>query len=132
MNTKPYNVYSEVGTFIDSKLLTTDPAKDKEFRHLDYYPMINARAHSIGDSVASWTLNKNLKETYERLLNALIELQELTAVDKMNLAYYLQLQERISEAISVYKTIDLKQSFNDSTLQIQYDYMSAYFDFFIG
>ena len=75
--------------FLDTKLVTIEPGQDKEFKHLDYYPMINARAHSIGDSVASWTLNKNLKSTYETFLTAMVERKELTAADKINLAYYL-------------------------------------------
>jgi len=42
------------------------------------------------------------------------------------------LQDRIPEAINVFKSIDLKSQFPDETLQMQYDYMNAYFDFFTG
>jgi hypothetical protein len=45
---------------------------DTEFKHLDYYPMVNARAHTVGD-IKTWTLNKNLKATYNAFLKAIIE-----------------------------------------------------------
>ena len=45
---------------------------DTEFKHLDYYPLINARAHQVGD-LKTWTLNLNLKLTFNSFLKALIE-----------------------------------------------------------
>jgi hypothetical protein len=51
--------------------------------------MVNARVHSFGESTASWRLNKNFKDTYERFLTAMIEKKELTASDRMNFTYYL-------------------------------------------
>jgi sporulation protein YlmC with PRC-barrel domain len=34
--------------------------EDTEWRHLDYYPVVNARAHTVGD-LENWTLNRNFK-----------------------------------------------------------------------
>ena len=45
---------------------------------------------------------------------------------------YLQMQDRIGEAIKLFKTIPAESLPSDGTLRIQYDYMSAYFDFFTG
>ena len=50
----------------------------------------------------------------------------------MIFVYNLQLQDRIQDAIQIFKTIDLSKENINSTLQIQYDYMNAYFDFFTG
>lgn len=44
--------------------------------------------------------------------------------------YYLQLQDRIPEAISLFKKLDI--SALDESLQIQHDYLEAYFDIFTG
>lgn len=44
--------------------------------------------------------------------------------------YYLQLQDRIPEAIKLFKKLDIKNL--EHSLKIQYDYLSAYFDIFTG
>jgi hypothetical protein len=96
--------------------------------------MINARAHSISD-IQTWTLNLNFKRTYESFLKFLITQRDLSLSQKMTMIYYMQLQERINEAINLFKTIDfssLMSDVDDETLKIQYDYMNAYFDFFTG
>ena len=59
MNAKPYNVTSVITNSFKSRLFDLT-FQDSEFRHLDYFPMINARAHSVGD-MEHWTLNKNFK-----------------------------------------------------------------------
>ena len=48
----------------------------------------------------------------------------------MALVYYLQLQDRIKEAISLFKTITPPEDLG--SLKVQYDYCQAYFDFFTG
>jgi hypothetical protein len=50
------------------------------------------------------------------------------------LALFLQLQDRIEESINVFKTVkiaDLQKNGNDWACQVTYDYMRAYFDFFV-
>ena len=100
-------------------------------KHLDYFPMVNARIHQLGDS-AQWSLNKTFQDTYVRFLKAMIEAPSFKPDHKMNYVYYLLLQDRVQEAIAIFRTIDLSKAFTDATLQIQYDYMNAYFDFFTG
>jgi len=48
MTTKPPSIFSHVGTFIDTKLIKLE-AQDTNFKHLDYFPMVNARVHSVGE-----------------------------------------------------------------------------------
>ena len=48
----------------------------------------------------------------------------------MIFVYYLQLQDRIQEAIDVFKTVDAPAA--GDPLKVQYDYLLAYFDFFTG
>jgi hypothetical protein len=51
---------------------------------------------------------------------------------KLVLVQYLQLQDRVTEAIELFKGVPLESLPEDGTLRIQHDYMSAYFDFFTG
>jgi hypothetical protein len=124
---------------VRSKLVNTE-LSDNEWRHLDYYPIVNSRAHLVGD-MEPWTLNRNFKQTYNNFLSAMVyeAAAERTAplsnpLFRLQLAQYLQLQDRISEAIAIFKTIDPERDLPESvgTARMQYDYMSAYFDFFTG
>lgn len=57
----------------------------------------------------------------------------ITQKQKLQLAYYLQLQDRISEAIQVFDTVDISKiqvDGNEKAIQVQYDYMTAYFNFY--
>ena len=72
-------------------------AIDSNFRHLDYYPLINARVHPIGKS--DFVMNTQLKSVYKTLIEFLYEKKDINSQDKMSICYYLLLQDRISEAI---------------------------------
>lgn len=50
----------------------------------------------------------------------------------MNFTYYLLLQDRVSEAMDTFWRVDSSLFLKDPTLSIQYDYLSAYIDFFTG
>ena len=105
---------------------------------LEYNPMINARAHKIGHTGRHQILNKTFRETYDRFLHGKILKPVLSFEDKMIFVYYLQLQDRITEAIDLFETFEapepdpMEPSGQMSTLLMQYDYLSAYFDFFTG
>ena len=60
----------------------------------------------------------------------MIQKEQIDDTDKMIFVYYLQLQDRISQAIDVFKTIKMPEEGEQSL--IQYDYLLAYFDFFTG
>ena len=49
----------------------------------------------------------------------------------MVFVYYLQLQDRMQEAIDLFNKLHAPDE-NNKTLRIQYDYLQAYFDFFSG
>jgi hypothetical protein len=52
----------------------------------------------------------------------------------MRLCYYLILQQRIKEATTVFEKIDKKNIIGDNlaSLELQYDYLTAYLDFSNG
>ena len=85
---------NKLGTDFQSTLVNIIGERDKNIKHLDYYPVLNSRAHNVGD-VQQWTLNKNLRETYERLVQHFILKKDLTLEDKMQIVYFLQIQDRV-------------------------------------
>ena len=93
----------------------------------------------VGD-LENWTLNRNFKQTYGDFLRAMAlhassekQAKPLAeVVHKMVLVQYLQLQDRVTEAIEIFKHIKEEDLPVGGTLKMQHDYMSAYFDFFTG
>ncbi|CAI2378280.1 unnamed protein product [Moneuplotes crassus] len=120
-----------VGTFFESGLIKCSPELSG-FKHLDYFPMINSRAHKLGDLTNSAILNVELRNTYNRLLFTLAEKERLDNNDYLNLTYYYLLQDRINEAISIFEKVNPDDFDTPGTLKMQYDYMRAYLDFFTG
>eukprot|EP00830_Metopus_es_P002375 TRINITY_DN1213_c0_g1_i6.p1 TRINITY_DN1213_c0_g1~~TRINITY_DN1213_c0_g1_i6.p1 ORF type:complete len:2229 (-),score=458.73 TRINITY_DN1213_c0_g1_i6:107-6793(-) len=131
---------SKCGYYFDSKLLVSRPI-DSGMRHLDYYPLVNPRAHKSTSASSTGAnpsgnpliLNSNLYLTYKMFILYLIEKPVWELADKMNLAYYLCLQERVTEALKAFSSIDPAKDFvAEGTPKLQYDYMSAYLDFYVG
>ena len=122
---------SRVGTFFESSLIMCHP-DISGYRHLDYFPMINARAHKVGDNANSGILNIQFRETYNRFLRVMSEKLKLDDVDLLNLTYYFLLQDRINDAIDAFEKINPKFFEKGETPRMQYDYMRAYLDFFTG
>jgi hypothetical protein len=90
---------------------------------LEYNPMINSRAHKIGKDNQRHILNKTFRQTYDQFLQTMALKRELSFEDKMVYVYYLQLQDRIPEAIKLFNQLELQEAHNTdttdaSTLQI--------------
>lgn len=88
-----------LGYNFTSKLVTIK-SQDKDLQHIDFYPILNSRAHLVGET-ENWTLNQTLKTNYEKFLVNLATKREMDNIDKIKLVYYLQLQDRINEAIHI-------------------------------
>jgi hypothetical protein len=115
---------------------------------LEYAPLINARAHVLraasgatGGLKTTPIQNMQFREQYMRFLNFLLyrvrSLADMKSSHKMAAVYYLLLQDRIDEARILFSKITAKAvkedgkadgSEHDSVLQ--YDYLTAYLDFF--
>ncbi len=113
---------SRCGKFLSSDLVDIEPVKRKTFQHLDYKPLVNARAHQLGSE--RQILNNRFYQQYHNLLDVLKYRAKLTSEDRLVLTYYLLLQDRIEEAINTFKETDRSEF--DSKLQ--YDYFAAYLD----
>ena len=114
----------QCGPYIVSELVTIDPVVRKYYQHLEYSPLVNARAHRL--SQRRKILNERFSGQYHRLMNILTFRAKLDDVDKMAVTYYMLLQDRIEEAAGFFKTVDPKKL----KTALQYDYFTAYMDFF--
>lgn len=88
--------------------------------------------HCLGDENRSQILNNEFRRQYDAFLSNSIEKTSLSAGDTMCYAYFLLLQDRISEGIEKFRTINRSDLEQDGGLILQYDYMSAFIDFYIG
>ena len=110
-----------------------DPSGEaKKFRHLDYYPLINSRAHQMADDDNQGILNREFRETYNRFLFKTSHKKQLDTEDMLNWTLYYLLQDRTNEAIEMFDKVDGSELADHSAMRIQYDYLAAYLDFFTG
>ena len=115
---------NECGSFIESPLLTSDPVIRRSYEQMDYKPLVNARAHQLGQS--RHILNHRFHAQYHRLMHVLSQRRELDAKDLMSVTYYLLLQDRVGEAREFFARVNAE----DLPTRLQYDYFAAYLDCF--
>jgi hypothetical protein len=115
-----------LGVSFEGTLVKQEP-KEQGFRFLDYYPLINQRAHKLGKSKK--ILNNQFKTQYTEFLKLTCSKYKLDNAEAMWLIYYLLLQDKIDQAIDCYKKYQ-KQIENDS--RVQFDYLRCYMDFYLG
>ena len=97
--------------------------------HLDYYPILKNRIFKLPKSKS--ILTTQLRDTYQDYISYLITLPEINDYEYMRLCYYLILQQRIKEATIIYNKINKNNIIGNklSSLELQYDYLTAYLDF---
>ncbi len=115
---------NQLGGYLKTELVTFDPVVRHSYQHLEYRPLVNARAHRLGRRRT--ILNDRFHAQYHRLLQYLACRDKLTDDDLMAVTYYLLLQDRISEALEFFRRVDR----NALTEELQYDYFAAYLDCF--
>ena len=126
------NIIKDIIGPINSELLTISEM-DLKLQHLDYYPLINPRAHSVILRDYQGNIrNETFKKTYQKFILYLAEkhIRHWNIKDKLNLIQYLFLQERIEEAIRVFEEVSAQ--IGDRECGIQMDYIKAYVDFLTG
>lgn len=115
---------AQCGDYLDCMLVTIDPIVRKSYQHLEYSPLVNARSHQVGKR--RQILNDRVAQQYHSLLKVLSYKQTFDETDRMSLVYYMLLQDRIEEARRFFVGVAPERS----DMQIQYDYLQAYLDFF--
>ena len=128
-----YTIKNYLGPKFKSSLINLDDTNNYDlFPHMDYHPLINARAHKLGKENNLGIMNKEFKETYEKFIIYLLRLKEIDTKDYLRLCYYLILQDRNEEAIKIFAKVNSSTFTDSSSLQVQYDYIAAYLDFTVG
>lgn len=112
------------GLYLVSPLLTLDPVERLAYQHLEYAPLVNPRAHQVG--AHRTILNNRLREQYQRLMRFLSYKPALNDTDKLAVAYYLALQDRVEEALDWFGRVNRKAL----PEQLQCDYLEAYLAFY--
>ena len=122
----PENTLTQHVQYVSSSILEVD-----KLQLLEYNPFINQRVHLLADS-KNRILNVQLKEQYKKFILYLCERGQLSTEHYLGLIYYLLLQDRIEEAIQFFGKINREELRKNHQHELQYDYLSAYLDFYIG
>lgn len=122
-----HSPYAEhCGMAVSSPLLTLDPVIRGVYAHLEYHPLVNARAHRLGPT--RQLLNDRFLAQYRRFLEKLAHQSALSPEDRLTAAVYLLLQDRVAEARVFFEGVTPQ----DTASQLQYDYLSLYLDVSAG
>jgi hypothetical protein len=112
-----------IGRALRSPLLEVEP-EDVGYEHLEYEPLVHARAHRLGARLR--ILDHGLAAQYERFLTVLMYRPSLSDEDRLSVTYYLLLQDRIADALAMFARVEPTKL----ATRIQYDYLHAYVCFF--
>ena len=111
---------AECGASLDSPAVKIDPVERRSYQHLEYSPLVNARAHTLGASRT--ILNDKLRGQFEAFVRVLGSRPQLNSEDHLAAAYYLALQDRIEEAVVRFAKVEPGKVAE----QAAYDYMKAW------
>ena len=114
----------QCGQYIDTGLLTIDPVERRMYQHMEYAPLVNARAHKLGKDRK--ILNDRFYQQYMRLMAVLSYRPKLDDEDLMAVTYYMLLQDRVEEGLNFLAQVKPEKL----PEQVQYDYFTAYTDFY--
>jgi hypothetical protein len=95
---------AQCGDYLRSPLLTIDPVARRAYQHMEYKPLVNARAHQLG--ARRQIVNDRFHQQYHRLLKILTYRRHLDADDLMSVTYYLLLQDRVEEAMAFFDRVN--------------------------
>tara|TARA_B100001115_G_scaffold116746_1_gene86853 strand:- start:1781 stop:8269 length:6489 start_codon:yes stop_codon:yes gene_type:complete len=114
------------GLYLDTPLLSIDPVERGFHQHLEYKPLVNARAHQLGKGRE--ILNNRFLAQYRGLMEVLKYKSSFGQDDLLATSYYLFLQDRVEEGLRFFDKVD-PQSIDE---KLQHAYLSTYLDFCKG
>ena len=121
---EPYLLDKFQFSYLKSKIFNIDNFTVKE-----YHPLINPRVHDLSSRAIN-IRDKDFKQTYLQFLVYLSEKSIPDHGDNLVLSLYLLLQDRIDEALRIFDKVEAGKL--DKGLEIQYDYMKAYYNLYTG
>ncbi|MSR32282.1 MAG: hypothetical protein EXR99_12325 [Gemmataceae bacterium] len=117
-------IIGECGGPITCTLLHHDPVERHHYEHLEYKPLVNARAHSLGQR--RQIVNDGLNNQYQKFLKVLSYRTTLNDADRLAVTYYLLAQDRVEESLAEFALVNAERL----PTRIQYDYCQAYLALF--
>ena len=108
------------GPVLEGALLDLDPVERGWYEHLEYAPLINARAHLLGPR--RQIVNDALARHYREFLEVLAHRRALSADDRLAAAHYLFALDRPDDALAQLDRVDPQRL----ATRLQYDYLAAY------
>ena len=98
--------------------LELEPIARGWYEHLEYAPLVNARAHRLGSR--RQIANKALESQYRRALERLCHLPTLRDNEWLEVAYYMFVQDRLADALTALAKV------SDDARGVHVDYMRAF------
>ena len=130
LSNKNKEILKSIGHEFDFLFIKLDKTNNAHIlNHLDYHPILKNRIFKLPKSKS--ILTTQLRVTYQEYVSFLITKEKISDYEYMRLCYYLILQQRIKEANIIYNKINKNNIIgnNLSSLELQYDYLTAYLDF---
>ena len=130
LSNKNKEILKSIGHEFDLLFIKLDKTNNAHIlNHLDYHPILKNRIFKLPKSKS--ILTTQLRDTYQEYVSFLITKEKISDYEYMRLCYYLILQQRIKEANIIYNKINKNNIIgnNLSSLELQYDYLTAYLDF---
>ena len=108
------------GPLLDAGLAPIDPVARGAYQHLEYAPLINARAHQLGQRRR--ILNDALAAQYRAFLGVVAHRARADDADLLAAAHYAFCLDRVDEALALLDRVQPERV----TARIQLAYLSAY------
>jgi hypothetical protein len=108
------------GLALESPLVRTQPVERGWYQHLEYAPLVNARAHQLGSRRK--ILNSALQAQYRSFLQTLTYFARPDDDQLVVAAYYALLQDRVRDALALLDRVVPERV----TGPLQWDYLQAY------
>jgi hypothetical protein len=112
------------GRALQSPWIAIDAVGRRNYEHIEFAPLFNARAHRFG--ATRRILNASQAGQYLDLLDVLVWRPKLDDLDRLAVTYHMLLQDRTEEALDHFSRIDGERLES----KIQLDYLRAYLEFF--
>lgn len=108
----------QLGPVLEAGGFSLEPVERGWYEHLEYAPLVNARAHRLGGRLQ--IANKTLESQYRAFLERLAHVRELGDREWLEVASYQLLQDRVADAIAAFDRV------SDAAGGIQVDYLRAF------
>lgn len=119
LDRSPAEPASETADAADA-LVELDPIERGWYQHLEYAPLVNARAHQLGEKRR--ILNDALAQQYRSFLDVVAHRAHVTPDDLLGAAHYLLCMDRIDDALAMLGRVAPKET----STGLQHDYLAAY------